>query len=278
MDRLLPRFAPSLRGTSQAACLLAVALVFGIGTAQGQPPEAESAVVPVKRVVLFSSGVGYFEHRGSVEGNATVDLSFRVEDVNDLLKSMVLQDLSGGRVSTVTYGSRDPITKTLQTFAIDLTRNPTLGQLLEQIRGEVVELEAPTAVRGTIIGVERHMEKVEGKDELVEVEYVTLLTEDGLRRLSLNNVNRIRLINEELDGELRQALAVLAQAHATDKKTVTLNFLGQGTPRRPGRLHPGIARSGRRAIAWCWRTTKSHSCKAGRSWKTPATPTGRTST
>ncbi len=72
------------------------------------------------------------------------------------------------------------------------------------------------------------MEKVEGKDELVEVEYVTLLTEDGLRRLSLSNVGRIRLINEELDGELRQALAVLAQAHATDKKTVTLNFLGQG--------------------------------------------------
>jgi hypothetical protein len=50
------------------------------------------ADAPIKRIVLFSSGVGYFEHQGQVEGNATIDLKFDVEDVNDLLKSMVLED------------------------------------------------------------------------------------------------------------------------------------------------------------------------------------------
>src|SRR6187401_1040766 len=114
--------------------------------------------LPIKRVVIFSSGVGYFQHQGKVDGDASVDLKFRVNNINDLLKSMVLEDRDGGQISTVTYGSRDPITKTLQTFSIDLTKSPTLGQLLAQIRGEQIEIDAPNKVVGTIIGVERRKE------------------------------------------------------------------------------------------------------------------------
>src|SRR5688572_14877268 len=106
----------------------------------------KAADVPVKRVVMFSSGVAFFEHAGKVEGNATVDMKFNVKDINDLLKSMVLQDLGGGRISTVSYGSKDPITRALATFSIDLTQNPTLGDLLQQIRGEQIELDAPAKI------------------------------------------------------------------------------------------------------------------------------------
>ena len=69
---------------------------------------------------------------------------------------------------------------------------------------------------------------------MVEVEYLNLLTDDGLRSVPLDSVGRIKLANEKLDAELRQALAVLAMGHATDKKTVTLNFLGEG--KRPVRV------------------------------------------
>jgi hypothetical protein len=196
-----------------------------------QPAAQEAAKVPIKRIVMFSSGVGYYQHEGQVTGNAAVDLKFPVEDVNDLLKSMVLEDLGGGQISTVTYGSRDPVTRTLRTFAIDLTTNPTLGQLLAQIRGEKVEVNAPTALQGTIVGVEtqRQLRPTPGGEPVViEVELLNLLTEEGLRRIPLDAVGRIKLANAELDAEFRQALAVLATAHATDKKTVTLNFLGQG--------------------------------------------------
>src|SRR3712207_5740666 len=132
-----------------------VALIVVILVSCGPSSRAQEPALPLDKVVLFSSGVGFFEHNGQVSGDATVDLKFNVEDVNDLLKSMVLQDLGGGQVSTVTYGSRDPITKTLKTFAIDLTTEPTLADLLKQIRGEKVQVEAPTPIIGTIVGVER---------------------------------------------------------------------------------------------------------------------------
>jgi hypothetical protein len=208
-----------------AAAVWAVVPVSGQQPEGG--PEAAAAKVPVKRIVLFNSGVGYFEHQGQVEGETTVDLKFNVDDVNDLLKSMIVQDLGGGQISTVTYGSRDPITKTLQTFAIDLTSNPTLGDLLGQIRGEAIEIDAPTRIRGTIVGVEKQKKSV-GENQIIEIELLTVLTDEGLRRIALDSIGRIKLAKEELDAELRQALAVLAMGHATDKKTVSLKFLGDG--------------------------------------------------
>ncbi len=189
--------------------------------------------MPLTKVVLFTSGVGYFEHRGEVEGDAQVEMRFNVNDVNDLLKSMVLEDRGGGRISTVTYGSRDPITKTLQAFPIDLTNNPTLGDILDQVRGEKVQIDAPTAITGVLLGVEKRRKQV-GQDETAEVEFLNLLTEEGLRSVPMDSISRVKLLNEELDKEFHQALAVLATGHNNDKKSVTLDFLGSG--KRPVRV------------------------------------------
>lgn len=205
----------------------AFCLVAGV-TRNGQGEETKSgSALPLKKVVLFNSGVGFFEHRAQVDGDVKIDLKFNVDSINDLLKSMVLQDLGNGRISTVTYGSQDPITKTLKTFAIDLTSNPTLAQLLDQVRGEKVSIDAPNQVTGTILGVERRKQRV-GEKELIEIDVLNLLTEEGLRSVSLENVGRIKLDSQQLDAELRQALMVLARGHATDKKTVSLSFQGQG--------------------------------------------------
>ncbi|MBY0526037.1 MAG: hypothetical protein K2R98_21765, partial [Gemmataceae bacterium] len=70
---------------------------------------ASTAQLPIGHVVLFSSGVGYFQREGEVQGNARIDMSFPVQDINDLLKSMVLSDLGGGHVSAVSYDSQAPI-------------------------------------------------------------------------------------------------------------------------------------------------------------------------
>ena len=202
--------------------LLAASMWLMVSTARGEDAEA---AVPLKKVVMFNSGVGFFERQAEIEGNVRVDLKFDVDDVNDLLQSMVVRDLGGGSISAVTYGSKEPITRTLGTFAIDLTDEPTLGALLRQVRGERVQIDSGSAVSGVIVGVELRPERV-GDDKAIETEYLNLLTDDGLASVPLAGVRRIKLLNEKLDAELRQALAVLALGHATDKKTVTLSFSG----------------------------------------------------
>ena len=203
------------------------------------PAKAEAArsnpvALPVTQVVLFSSGVGYFQREGHIEGTSRVDLTFPVQDINDLLKSMVLQDLGGGHITAVSYDSHDPIDRTLKSFAVNLTGNPSQGQILNQARGEKVEVvlqqsntAQPGTLTGTIIGVEKQRQQV-AKDAAVDVELLNLWCAEGMRSVKLAELQRVRFLNPTMDTEMKRALEVLALSHDTQKKAVSLNFAGEG--------------------------------------------------
>src|SRR5215471_14601317 len=153
----------------------------------GAPAAAPAPSLPVAQAILYSSGVGYFQREGTVEGSARVDLTFPSQDVNDLLKSLVLQDLDGGAVTAVSYDSQAPVEKTLQSFAVNLTGNPGFGAILGQARGEKVEVTLqqgnaaqPGNLAGAIIGVETQHQQV-GKDAAAEVEMLNLWCAEGMR-------------------------------------------------------------------------------------------------
>ncbi len=144
--------------------------------------------LPVTDVVLFSSGVGYFQRTGTVQDNATVEMSFKIDQINDLLKSMVLLDLDGGTVPEITYSAKDPISKTLQSFAVDITDNPSMAQMLNRLRGVDVEVVAATAIQGKILGVETKTKQV--KEETL----INRSTESGdAHRYPLRTVDRYLL-------------------------------------------------------------------------------------
>jgi hypothetical protein len=196
-------------------------------------PRQATTQLPINNVVLFSSGVGYFQREGEVQGNARIDLSFPVQDINDLIKSMVLQDAGGGHVSAISYDSQAPLDKTLKSFAINLTNNPTFGQILQQARGEKVEAvlqqtqaTQPGTLTGVVMGVEKKHETV-GK-EAVESEFVNLWCAEGIRSIRLSDVQRMRFLNPTMDSEVKKALETLALSHDTQKKAVSLNFTGEG--------------------------------------------------
>lgn len=189
--------------------------------------------LPIKQVVLFNSGVGYFQREGEIDGDVRVQLSFPVGDINDLLKSLVLQDAKG-RIGTVNYDSSDPIDKILRSFALDLTSNPTFGQLLNQARGEKIDIvrsekkDGTTAkITGTIIGLEVHRKTV-GKDQIIDTEVLNLNTSAGLQAIPMDQVIAVRFMNQTLESEFQRALNVLATSHDTQKKTVSVGFNGEG--------------------------------------------------
>jgi hypothetical protein len=195
---------------------------------QSKPAEKAQADVPVKVVVLFSSGVGYFEHAGSVKGTTSTELRFKTNQINDILKSLLLQDMGGGKVTTVVYPSQDPINKTLKSFQVDITGDPSLAQLLGQLRGAKVEVTAGTdLLKGTILGLEKKPKAV-GEKGSIEVWVLNLLSGGTIRSIELSEARQIRLEDAQLQEELNKALAALAQARDQDKKPVTIHFSGEG--------------------------------------------------
>ena len=161
--------------------------------------------------MLFSSGVGYFEHSGIVHGNGSTELRFKTSQINDILKSITLQDQDGGRVGAITYPSQDPIAKTLRSFQVDITKNPTLGELLNQLRGArvTIQLQGGT-LTGTILGVETRR-KPQDKGEPVEVSVLNLLTGATIRAVELQSIRSLSLDDPQLQEELTKALTALTK-------------------------------------------------------------------
>ena len=218
------------------AILLAVAAAPAVAAGQTRPATrpAAAADVPVREVVLFSSGVGYFEHDGTVRGDGSAQLQFKARQINDVLKSLVLQDLDGGQVRAVTYPSQDPIAKTLKSFAVDITGNPPLADFLNQLRGARVTVTVGAdETAGTIMGVETKTVVVRGKegDRAVDQHVLNLVSRGKIVSQPLENVTAIQLDDARLQAELDKALAALAGSRDADKKPVDIRFVGQGERR-----------------------------------------------
>src|SRR5262245_37754994 len=199
----------------------------------GKSPTA--SLLPIGQVVLFSSGVGYFQREGTIEGDSRVDLTFPATDINDLIKSMTLRDLDGGHISAVSYDGNVPVERTLRSFAVDLTGNPTFSAILNQARGEKVEVvlqqtaAQPGNLTGSVIGVEH--KKVPVNKDIVDVECLNLWCADGLRSVKLSDVQRLRFLNAVMDSEFKKALETLSLGHDTQKKSVSIQFSGEGKRR-----------------------------------------------
>jgi hypothetical protein len=184
-------------------------------------------------VALFSSGVGYFEHSGTVQGNSSVELRFKSSQMNDILKSLVLEDLDGGKIGTIDYPSRDPIEITLKDFQVDIASNPPFADLLNQLRGaRVLVAIHGEQIEGVILGLEKRMKTLPGHDEqMMEGWMFNIMSGAVLRSLWLDEVQKIELRAPELQMELQKALSSLAEAGNQDKKPVFINFQGDGKRR-----------------------------------------------
>ncbi len=181
-------------------------------------------------MTLFSSGVAYTQREGAIEaGEATVPLTFRTNQINDILKSLVLLDAEGGALPAV-YPSQDPVERTLQSFAVNVSTFATRGELLRQLRGAVLKIEtiSKEVFEGQIVAVEEEKQaRGEGTGSVVKVEVLTLITAEGLVSVSLDKVRLIKLLDERRDTELREALAVLASGADDARRTVQLRFAGK---------------------------------------------------
>ena len=199
-------------------------LVASLASAQEAAPA--DPPLPLKRVVMFSSSVGFFEHRGEIEGNRQIEFAFKTADINDLLKSLVVQDRGGGLVTAVNYGSPEPISRTLRTFAIDLTEKPTLAEIFQQLRGQKVQVDAPGPIPGIIVGVE--VRRTSSGDKETEIEVLNLRTTEGLRSVRLDDIVLTRFEDQKINQQFQQALDLLATEHSSDQKRVKLDFRGEG--------------------------------------------------
>ncbi len=210
----------------------ALAFALCLSTHAQTPPAAAPSPLPINRVTLFTSGVAAIERSGDVSGDAAVPLTFRTTQINDILKSLTLIDTTG-QVQPVIYGARDPLSRTLQSFAVDVTQPRSRAELLNGLRGADVSITTPRGVQtGRIVSVET--KAITTPNGSTTQDKLNLLTPDGLVTASLDDVSLIHLRDASLNTEFQDALTTLASGADEQRRSVTLHFAGAG--RRPVRV------------------------------------------
>jgi hypothetical protein len=204
------------------------------GTAAAQESAAQKTELPVTRITLYSSGVGFFEHSGGVTGQAEIPLAFNASAVNDALKSLVIND-TGSKTPSVSYPSEQSLSRALQSLKIDLSGAPGMGELLAAQRGAELTVSAPAAITGRIIGVDRRFTPLAGGNT-AEQAYLTLATGEGIRVINLSDAAAFQFTDPALNADLHRALDIIAESRDSQTKSLTV-------------LLPGDAASGERRVS-----------------------------
>ncbi|MDR1788676.1 MAG: DUF4139 domain-containing protein [Treponema sp.] len=212
--------------------LLSGALLFLCGAlaAEGLSENGgrQGKSLPLRRVTLFSSGVGFFEHEGDLSGTAAapaeVPLAFEAGAVNDALKSLLVSD-PVCTAPSLHYGAENSLIRTLRSLRVDLSGEPGLADILGSLRGEEIEIRAPEPLSGLIVFVEKRQGRYDAPQELT----LGLLTGEGLRAVPLQSVVSFSFKNATIEAELRRGLASIAAAGSTDTRTLLLRLPGEGS-------------------------------------------------
>ncbi len=186
------------------------------------------ATLPVRDVVLFNSGVGYFQRAGRVEGEAALELSFRKEQINDILKSLVLFD-PGGTVRPVTYQANEPISRRLRNVGGALGPTVSLADVLRKFQGARMRVEVGAdASEGRLVSVSMQAvtPPLGNNTNPITRDVLNLLTETGLKAIPLDSASQVRLLDERLARELQESLELLATGLDDDRRSVQLRFTG----------------------------------------------------
>ncbi len=227
---LVVGFGLSQTQTKQSAAAPSQSSANAANEARAEAQESSSTgKLPVRRVVLYKNGVGYFEHLGRVRGSQDVHIDFTSAQLNDVLKSLTVLDLNGGRITGVDYNSEAPLARRLGTLRLALSERPTVSEFLGALRGARIEVRAATgpAVTGKLLSVERKTRN--SANWTSETEEISLITDTGeVRTVDLNPSTSVRIVDRDLQLEVGKYLGLVASAREQDVRRMTVSTAGTG--------------------------------------------------
>ena len=190
----------------------------------------------ITRITLFSSGVGYFEHRGAVTGTTEVSLPFNIDAVNDALKSLVINDPAGN--PTVSYPSKETNDRTLMSLSVNL-KGGSLHDMFNGLKGTEIEVfvpegnlgsveprrQVPASMKGRILFVERRTEDANNAN--IQKDFLTLQTEQGIKTICIDEISNFIFNDPKITGDLNRALDLAVRSRDERTRNLTIKLTGE---------------------------------------------------
>ncbi len=192
-----------------------------------QTPSSEvSARLPVKRVVLYKNGVGYFEHSARIHGTQELNIDFTTAQLNDVLKSLTVVDLGEGHISSVRYNSIAPLDERLKALRLPFGENITRIGYLAALRGTRVEVRnGATSVTGRLLSVETE-QRTNDKTAYFATLFSVVTDSGEMRNFELGPNVAVRIADRDLSDEVGRYLNLVGSSRARDLRRMTISDTG----------------------------------------------------
>jgi hypothetical protein len=196
--------------------------------ADAESEASAAAKLPVRRVVLYKTGVGYFEHSGQVRGNQTVEVDFTSSQLNDVLQSLTVLDLSGGRIAGVNYNSEAPLSQRLGMLRLPLDEKTDVSKFYAALRGAHLEVRSSAGtITGRLLSIEQKTRENAGTT--FDVDLATLVSDSGeVHTVEITPAVSVRLTEGDVTREVGQYLSLLASMRQEDVRRMTIATAGAG--------------------------------------------------
>ena len=206
-------------------------------------------VLPLRKLQLFETGVGYFERKGAARPGKRMALPLPAAHLDDALKSLVILDASGSaRIHGIEFESAmsEGMARAMAGLPSEAGAPLHYADLLESLSGAKVEVRfAGKRVRGRLVDVEgpfvQPVKKGENDNEDQTAtpkanpeqppSYYTLLVlgdDDGLRRISTLQVEAIRPLDTGAADRLDAAGQALSDQAARHQQSLQVQVGGTG--------------------------------------------------
>ena len=177
------------------------------------------------RVTLSSGGVGQFEFSAQVDGAAALDLDVPLDQVDDLLKSLRVDDPAGA--PNVRLPGRQPLAESFRTLPFGPDAFVSPHALLGALVGERVRASGP-GIEGTILSV-NDVETVLPNNGGTQTRHrLTIATAVGIESLVLEDSQGIEFSSETLRRQVASALTAIASQRVQDRRTLHLALAAGG--------------------------------------------------
>ena len=181
----------------------------------------------LKRVMLSSGGLGYFEYEATVDGDATLRLTVSLQQVDDVLKSLVVYDDKGG-VGGLSLPGREPLAQAFKDLPFDQESLGTPADLLSTLKGAQVSVGGSRAITGRIVSVQEDTVTLSDGKATIKRTRVTLLTDRGLQQFILEDAENLQFTDPALRDKIGQALLAIQTNRAKEARTLELATRGTG--------------------------------------------------
>ncbi|MBI5222881.1 hypothetical protein HY990_00510 [Candidatus Micrarchaeota archaeon] len=182
--------------------------------------------LPVKRIVFYKHGVGHIERRGKIS-DSSIDLSFPVSSMNDILKSLTVIDGSG-KVVCVSYDSHRP-TSELMKNALVIPDGEGLVGLLRMLVGEEIKIVATKTFAGKVVSVSEQSLDL-GSDNSVVINselsvsaQLSLMAADGsIDLITVSDIKSLEILSSSVVDDLKYFLELSSSSRKDGIKNVTV--------------------------------------------------------